>query len=272
MLSVKVLITIPTRKQFDACTLVFDSIRVGFPTAKIHVDINDSTPIDLIEKVEELAQKAECFTRRLPNTHHGSWIANKVEGHIFNWPMVILDGDTIFWKSVEDWVFPPETLLAGYYVPEMWNDFAKCISMPRIHTSLMWFPNVPALREELKRRYPYAHEKAGEYCPCDPFMPAVKFFRGQPYFWDSCANLYGMLSSARPLTYAFEEQHKECFDHLNSASFYDVMMERLDNNRGFHFAHNNMVKHPGLLQNLWPVVDGYYKQKAIEGQLRAPSL
>jgi hypothetical protein len=101
-------------------------------------------------------------------------------------------------------------------------------------------------------------------------MPAVRFIGGRPFFWDSCANLFQMLGykSCAPL----ETKHLECFDHLNSASFYDVMMERMDDNRGFAFAHNELVKTPEKLRNLWPIIDSYYRQKKIEGNLIQPGV
>lgn len=266
MLSVKILVSVPDARSFDACTLVFNTLRTGFPTAKIHVDINGMCSPEHTVAIEEKAQRADCFTKRLVKTVHlGDWIRNAVEGHIFDWPLVILDADTVFWKSVEDWQFKPETLLAGYYNPQMWNDFAKCVSVARLHTSCLWFPNVSELRAQIVKAYPQSHGKAGEYCPCDPFMPAVRFTSGQAFYWDCCANLYQMLGPSR--CERFGPEQKECFDHLNSASFYDVMMERMDDNRGFHVAHTHLVKQPELMRNLWPIVDRYYAQKALEGRL-----
>lgn len=268
--TVKILVSIPDPARFDACTLCFDTLRVGFPTANIHVDINYCTSVEDGHRVAEKARQAGCSTILLPyQTHLADWEQRKVEGHDGRTPLVLMDADTIFWKSCEDWEFPGK-LMAGYYVPRIWNDFAKCVSFPRLHTSMLWFPDTLALRMRIAAAYPYALEEAGEYCPCNPFMGTVQFIGGRPFFWDCCANLFQMLGheNCAPL----ERKHLDCFDHLNSASFYDVMMERMDDNRGFAFTHNELVKTPEKLRNLWPIIDSYYRQKEIEGNLIQPGV
>jgi hypothetical protein len=189
---------------------------------------------------------------------------------------VIADPDIVYWKSCEDWEFDDDTVLAGYYNPRMWNDFAKCISMPRIHTSMMVFPDTVKLYRAIREAYPWAYKAHGDYCPCDPFMGRVMFEAGKPVFWDCCASLYGMLQSlevgllSQPLAY-FGDKHKQCYDHLNSASFHDVMIERLEpaHKEGFLKAHRDWVKNPR--PGLWLLVDEYYNQKKIEGWVKHPT-
>lgn len=262
-ITVRILVSVPDPERFDACTLCFDTIRTGFPTAKIIADINGVTHPAVYNKAAAKAQAAgvEIFLRT-DEAHHGRWIHGCVENHEIDGPLVILDADTIFWKSCEDWAFTG-SLLAGYSVPRMWNDFAKAVSMPRIHTSMMWFSDVPALRQALRDIYPYAHQKAGEYCPCDPFMPSVKFLYGRPIFWDSCAVLFNMIGPGN--CQFFTEKHLDCFDHINSVSFYDVMCERLEDDRGLKLVANELVKQPETLKGLWPIVGAYYARKRLEG-------
>ena len=274
-ITVRILVTVPDEESLAACTLCFETLRVGFPTAKIQVTVNQSGLgyyfggyMKIVQRIQR-AERAEIISRT-ETWHHADWIQHCVEFHDSPGPLVILDPDTIFWKSCEDWEFPESTLLAGYLVPHMWNDFAKCVSVPRIHTSLMWFPDTWALGKVLAERYPYSHQASGEYCPCNPFRPTVQFIRGRPVFWDSCANLYGMLAYNGLLIQPFEDKHKECFDHLNSASFFDVMAARLDDNRGFVQAHREGVRDPMKLRNLWPIVDAYYREKSIEGLSKTP--
>lgn len=263
--TVAILVTVPQPDHFDACTLCFDSLRTGFPNARIVATINapyvGPGDVKVAKELQNKLYRAEVGVIYEHETlHHAAWIKRTVEQHDSrNGPLVILDADTLFWKSCEDWQFPAETLLAGYYVPHMWNDFAKCISLPRLHTSFLWMPDTAALRRKLNSIYPPALEAHGEYCPCDPFMPAVRFVAGRPYFWDTCANLYGMLANMEPLTYAFEPKHLECYDHLNSAAFYDVMLDRLNGDKeGFAWVHRFGVKTPEKLRNLWPIVNRYY--------------
>jgi hypothetical protein len=271
-LSVQILVTVPKPEHFDACTLCFDTLRIGFPTADIYVTVNASKCLDdpMIARIEDKVRAAGCSFGLAPHDrpiHLAKWIEGEVERA--TGPLVLLDADTIFWKSCEDWKFPEAILLAGYYIPRMWNDFAKCVSMPRLHTSFLFMPDPPALRQRIKDCYPPASQEHGEYCPCDPFMPAVKFIGGRPYFWDSCANLYGMLmpNCGTAQARAFQPEHLACYDHLNSASFFEVMLDRLDGDKeAFAYLHYFMVKQPVQfnLRNLWPMVDRYYQAKAAQ--------
>jgi len=267
-LSVAILVTVPKPEHFDACTLCFDTLRTGFPTANIKVFVNDSLGLvvdaPLHERLRQKLYAARAEEVMLAGkVHHAEWIrtqVNRCDG-----PLVILDADTVFWKSCEDWTFPEPVLLAGYYVPAMVNDFARCVSFPRLHTSHLWFPNPARLRQHIYDAYPPAQEAHGEYCPCDPFMPAVRFMEGRPYFWDSCANLYGMLASVEFLTYAFEPEHLACYAHLNSAAFYDCMLDRLHGDKeAFAYIHRFAASDPAheALRNLWPHVNAYYAERA----------
>lgn len=277
---VKMLVTVPDRARIDACTLAFDTLRVGFPNAEIQVTVNNNIhgPSEVTGEVFRKIKDIGALPRWAGNMvsggmiHHAEWIRRMVmdETECGGRPVVILDPDVIFWKSCEDWEFSDETMLAGYHVPRMWNDFAKCVSVSRIHTSFMWFKRLSALRALIQETYPYSHSATGHYSPCDPFMPAVRFDNGKPLFWDSCSNLYQML----PLWAVknFDESHKACFDHLNSASFYDVMTERMPNPSGFKFAHDVLVHTPEKLKGIWSQVDEYYRAKAIEGRIAESQL
>ena len=264
-ITVRILVSITDDNRFDAQTLCFDTVRTGFPTARICVDINGH-PSHKRLLAQQKAEHAGCFVNQLIEVvHHADWIRNCVEGHApSQGTLVICDADTLFWKSCEDWWFPSGTLLAGYRVPRIFNDFARCISVERIHTSMMVIPDAVMLTSLLKQIYRPAGEQCGEYCPCDPYMPAVRFINGEPIFWDSCANLYQMLSKFPGATCGLGTGQFACFDHLNSASFYDVMAARMDDPSGFKFAHNELVKTPEKLRGLWPIINSYYQQKHIQ--------
>ena len=281
-ITLKVLVTVNDMAQFDACTLCFESLRVGWPTADIWVYLNmvQESNGEIYRKVAEKLTAAEVKNTNAvfhliqqSRTHHADWIREQVNQD-YPGPLVIADPDIVYWKSCEDWEFLPETLFAGYWHPRMWNDFAQCVSVQRIHTSMMVFPNTEALCDGIREAYPLAQEPHGEYCPCDPFMPAVRFDDSVPIFWDTCANLYNMLLSIKgeirqwPALEHFGSRQLSCYDHLNSASFYDVMVERLDEetSQGFVIAHREWVKNP--TPGLWRLVDEYYKQKAIEGWVK----
>jgi hypothetical protein len=258
------LITVPRLDLLDSTTLVFDSFRTGFPTAKLNVTIN--APLSAIQAVEparKRIQKADPFTCNISfePLHHADWMKETLVLHAGMYgdePLAFLDGDTIFWKSVEDWKF--ETNLAGYYIPLIWNDFAKAPSFERLHTSFLWLQRPADLIEQIKHKYPPGFDATRAYSPVDPFGPRVQFIKGQPFFWDSTSVLYNMIGGT-----PFGNAHLEAFDHLNSASFYDVMYERLTNKAGFELLHKELVKTPDALRGMWwNVVNPYYAQKHEE--------
>lgn len=275
---VNILVSVNKPETFESCTLCFDSIRVGFPRSHfdVHCYVNEQSDSNLRLKAIAKAERCGNFDVVCGTTrqHHAGFIQSLVYSATNNRPMIFVDPDTIWWESCESWIEEfSGKLLAGYFVPRMWNDFAKCISAARIHTSNMWFPNPTALRMRVEEIYPYSWQPAGEYCPCDFFYPAVKFLSGQPMFWDTTANLFNALPE-KEVAY-FNDKHKAAFDHLNSASFFDVMCERMDDSSGMRMAHLEGVKPENrhLLKNLWQYVDAYYRRKSIEGLVaEMPSL
>lgn len=265
-IDVHILVTVPKPEYFDACTLVFDSIRTGFPTAKIYVYYNcpsiEGPDVSYYRLHDRLVDQPDIFLHTVYRAHHAKWIADVTATHSNpDHQCVILDADVVLWKSVEDWDWS-DKLIAGYYVPRMWNDFAKCVSMPRLHTSFLWIPDPVALMTALRQAYMPSTQEHGEYCPCDPFMPRVMFDHGKPVFWDSTANLFAMLPWRCGI---FEEWHKEHYDHLNSASFFDVMLDRLDGDKEM-FAYLHRFAKGEQLKNLWPMVDHYYARKAEQAE------
>lgn len=271
-ITVKILVAVTNIAQFDACTLCFESLRVGWPTADIWVYVNGGAYYgDVAEKLQRTTLKGAFAP--LPNIcgvrpiHHPDWIREQVE-QTYSGPLVIADPDIIYWKSCEDWEFNSETLLAGHANPRMWNDFARCVSVPRIHTHMMVFPDTEKLRKAIVSAYPPAHEPFGKFCSFDPFKGRVMFEDGQPIFWDNCANLYSMLGAGR--VKHFTTEHTQCYDHLNSASYYEFIRDRVDpaTKAGFAYAYGEWLKNPR--PGLWPMMDRYYEQKTIEGWVKCP--
>jgi hypothetical protein len=278
-MTVYILVTVPDPQFYDACTLVFDSLRVGFPTATVRVKINGlRTPHSLHDKIfcRAFNAGAEVHIESDRILHHADWIRTTLEDHAEYeaGPCVILDADVAFWSSCEGWKF--DTLLAGYHVPLMWNDFSQCISFERLHTSFLYVRDAGELFARIETAYPNAQKRDGDYCPFDAFMPRVEFIHGIPFFYDSTAALYAAIGGTH-----FGEEHKACFTHLNSASFYETMHERLENKVGFENLHKVYATDPQkYLRGWWTVVDQYYIEKyrqAVEfldklGQTGVPAL
>ncbi len=254
-MKVEILISIPDTKWFDNCTMVFKTLRVGFPTAKLHVTINGvGRQADQYEASGMASAVANEVWMEGAELHHGEWVRRVLENA--EGPTVLLDGDIHFWKSCEDWNF--NALMAGYYVPEIFNVWSQCRSVARLHTSFLWFKDPAALRREIGRVY----QRNDAYSPCNPYMPETRFINGEPIFWDTCANLYNMIGGQH-----FTDAHTACYEHLNSAGFVDKVAGLMGGKTGEDFMrfHTLAPNNPELLRTFgWPMLKHYYRQKHIE--------
>ncbi len=260
---VKILLAIPDDKSYGPCTMVLDSIRVGYPNAIIEVYVNLIGHLnrDLDDELVRRAYSKECQVTHLrKENHHAEWIKQIVEIHAADLgdqePLIILDGDIFFKKSCENWKF--DTFLAGYKVPQIWNDFAQCRSFSRLHTSHLWFSNPRTMLEHIREVVPASFGAHSEYCPLDIFRPRTMVVDKEPFFWDSAAVAYQLLGGT-----PFGAEHLDCYEHLTSASAFDIMHERLENKKGFEWLHTEGWKHPELFGNeLWASQQRYYAEKA----------
>ena len=257
-MKVVTLITIPSPAQYNTCTLILESLRTGFPHSKIEVYVNNSGTSyrQMIQQRVEGQDIDVTYLYRM--RHHGEWIEEMIKNT--QGELLIVDPDVIMWK---EWLFTFETLLAGMYIPAMWNEWAQCVSVPRLHTSFLQIKDCQKLLIAIKNDYPMA-VRSPEYAPLRPFMPTVQYVHGGRCFWDTCACLYGIFGGT-----SFTEQHFECYDHLNSASFVDIMAENMEEGKQFKQAHKEVANNPQLLKGTWRHVLKYYERmnNKISGQL-----
>ena len=138
--------------------LTFKTIRTGFPTAEVYVTDSGTACHDEIRKAAEAV--GASYQQTLASTdgtmsEHGDWI-ERILAYGDDEPFVIVDPDVVFYGSMEGLTFPPGTLLAGRYVPEIKEMGA---TMPeRLHPSLLFFPDPKGLRSaiaEIQKTTPY---------------------------------------------------------------------------------------------------------------------
>lgn len=256
---VKILLTVPDERFYGSSTMVLDTIRVGYPSAFVTVYLNPVGPSYLLAKALERIRGCQPVWLGRP-VHHAEWIKQMVEAHAADLgdqePLIIVDGDVCFHKSCEDWAF--DNFLAGYFIPTMWNDFAQCRSFARLHTSHLWFTKPRMMLERIRSLVPTAFGKNSDYCPLDIFHPRTMVVDKEPFFWDSMSVAYQLLGGS-----PFNSNHLDCYDHLNSASFFDVMHDRLENKKAFEFMHTEGYKNLDFVRSvMWKAQNSYYDQKA----------
>lgn len=260
---VKILLCVPNEKAYGPATMVLDTIREGYPTAFVDVYWNptEGVPPVLAHLAHERALDKSCafhyFNRRFD---HAEWLRDRIVEHASDIgdsePLIFVDGDVMFHHSCEDWKF--DTYLAGYGVPSMWNDFARCRSFARLHTSHLWLSHPRAMLEHVRELVPTAFSEGSNHCPLDIFSPRIMVVDKEPFFWDSMSVAYQLLGGT-----PFGPEHLDCYDHLTSASAYDLVLPRLENKKGFEFLHTEGYKDAALLKReMWRSQNAYYAQKA----------
>ena len=255
-MTVATLISANHPDTYEQCTLSLNTLRVGFPTARIEVYCNPCG-LDLQRDIMKRTVNSVCaeFNELDEPIHHADWIAERIEW-CDDFPLVLVDPDMIFWEDCEGFKF--DALIAGACVPDHWNHWSKCAYRARLHTSFLWINDPRALMNAIPmQNHPYQ--------PFDPFMPVMVYDYGRPTFYDTLAILCHALP--REQVVCFEVKHLNCYDHINSASFFHEMQKRWDTDaqrEEFARIHKLAVEDPAQLRGLWRKTKAYYDQQAAE--------
>lgn len=237
--------------------LACQSYRRGFPNAKVE-----------ILKVPHTTSHFSILTRLIIEA------GNTLE------PLVICDGDVIFWDNLEEQLLADweeiDFLLAGDYIPSHMNPYSNSFYMDRIHTSLMFIPEPVKLVDRMIRlkrggragTEVDAHNSA--YLSSQLIAPYYTYIDGYPIYYDTSANLYQAIQNQ---CHVFGVE-LETYDHVNSASFYPEVCKRLtgDPLAVFKKAHELAVSDPDQLKGLNHEVKKFYinRSVALEVYLKDP--
>ncbi|MFC1452939.1 hypothetical protein ACFLSJ_06295 [Verrucomicrobiota bacterium] len=110
MIHVFILTFCRNMEQFYGSELVFKTLRVGFPNARIAVADNASIP-EARAEIEALAGKTGCSFEKIqrPGVQHHEFIQSKLntfaDGHAAGESVVFLDPDIAFWHACEGFEF-----------------------------------------------------------------------------------------------------------------------------------------------------------------------
>lgn len=217
-MNVYILATCRKPELWPMTALVFKTVRVGFPTAKICVFNNDLS-VEHRELLKAECEKvgAELFgTICHPSIHH-TWIEELVRRE--EEPFYVLDTDVVFYQNFERFVF--ETALAGWRIPEWRDEFTKTVTRARLHTSLLYI-NPKKVRAAVA-----TYEQQFPVTPFNPlanlFHPLCLPFKGETYFYDTCAFLYHAIGGT-----AFTDEQKDCYFHMFFGTFSDLVLPVID--------------------------------------------
>lgn len=248
-MKVRILATARKEELLSYTLLVFKSLRVGFPTAEVIVTGN-ALPGWALAFVEASCEKAGCRFENGPETIHHDWISRLLIEE--SEPFVLSDTDIIYYQKVEDWAF--ETALAGFRVPEFFDEFTNAITRSRLHTSLLYIDPVK-VREQVN-----AYESQFPVTPFNPLMnliaPVCLPFNGRGMFHDTCSLLFHAIGGT-----PFTDQQKESYAHLNFGTLEDLVLPRLTNGEQMKHARHMILNHPEAGRGLWRSQMEHYESR-----------
>jgi hypothetical protein len=194
--------------------LVFRTLRVGFPNARVQVVDNGSLP-ETREQIARLAKGTGCAFQALPEpgVAHGSFIERKI-AEMAQAPegdnrAVFVDPDVCLWRNCEELQF--EGLAAGLLVEAYNDEVMQCVTMPRLHTSFLWINHPARLMQKIAalRRL---------HIDFQPFLPYSARLGDMWLRYDTGASLYAAMPEE---CVAFDASHMEYYDHIYAGSHFD---------------------------------------------------
>lgn len=252
---VHMLVSCPEPKYFPAATLVFRTLRTGFPDARVRAWVRMADE-GLYKVVSALAAKLDVEVRCCTNeTIHDRWVRDLIQG--YQEPFWICDTDVIFWTKVP--AAPSGHALAGVRVPSFWEPFTRTQYRERLHTCLMRID--PSMFWNLAQLF------FGRF-PKMPFIPHTELIcqQWQPerngagvtfHFYDTLAMAWHAFGGQD-----FTQAHIDSFSHLNCATYAHMVAPHLDFD--ILAAHEAVYADINQARNLWPRQFDWFKAHATQ--------
>ena len=232
-------------------TLIFKTLRVGFPTAEIHVVDNASRP-DVRHIISQHA--TECgarFTQLEEGITHHDFIQNilitQAEG-----TAIFLDPDICLWENVETWSF--DKLMAGRLIPQFKCPISDCVTHPRLHTSFLWIPDVGSLLDSVRTL-------RTQYFELHPFRP-IMYKTGVWQRFDTTGALYNAMPEQM---YAFTEKELNAYEHLFCGTHLELATAKLKLPHANMFIelHNQAQTDYKQVKGAWRMQEDFFNSLAV---------
>lgn len=232
-------------EDIRTATLVFQTIRVGFPWSDIVCEYTGN-PKHLPE-IRSLCSKYDvtCATSHPFKTTNDIIISDRIQHH--NGEVVFIDSDMIFWESVED--FKPSRLISGRVIPQYVCPYTKMTNIARVHPSFLWVKNCHFLRVQT------TSPVSSRFVPNNIIKPAVVFDGGRWIFYDTCASLSNILGAQ-----SFTEDMLNKYDHLFASTFVKEVAKETVELLHLPSLHNSIYNNPQLAKGMWKEQDKYFRQ------------
>lgn len=246
-MNVKILVTCHNAEFIGGSVLVFDSLRIGFPDARVTVYLNGLKD-EFNAPIRTAAENAgvDQFVVIEEETIHHKWIERLIWTETE--PFFLCDTDVVFWKE-----FPPANFtrtLAGCYIPAFVDKFTNAKTMPRLHTSLLYVNPKGVQRDA---RVVHVWGRSTRFNPVINLVYPVQIpYKNENVFYDTCALLYQAIGGQE-----FTGYQLECYDHLNAGTWVDELDKAYPELKLPEF-HKSVYKNPELARGIRHMQNAFY--------------
>ena len=213
---VHILATCKNPELLPMTTLVFKTLRTGFPSADVDVHVNGMRLQEVTTLIREADSAGVRFVAGARDVHHHDWVRHLVETE--KEPFWICDTDMVFYDSVEKFTIQPSFLMSGRHIPSFREEWTGLRHAERLHTCLLYLNPVEVCR--------FARDFRKHFPPGFPGDPALNLIRQnvqfragyETVFFDTCAGLYHACIN---YAHEFNEVENSAFAHLNCGTYSD---------------------------------------------------
>ena len=252
--TVHILATCTDLSLLPSTLLVFKTLRVGFPTARVEVWFNE-LPGDALTELAVAAAAVRAFPKPLERAQrHGEWMRGIVETS--DTPIVFVDTDMVFHAPVESWQF--ETGLAGRYLRRYLCPYTKCVTEPRLHTSLL-FVDPGQLHDQLDIYSRTFHESR--------FNPLVDLWSAVTIPERTRAGVVNHFHDTACLAYqavggtSFTTEQLDAYDHLFAGTYLNDLAPALSD-CDLSALHAAAHRDPASIRGAWRSQNDWYARHA----------
>ncbi len=223
-------------------TMVFNTIRVGFPDSAIVVIDNASLP-EVRGILKGLADSVGAEFQQLTEVqkHH------EILGGLFrmaNGPFAVVDPDVMFWSRFDQ---AGSGLIEGRLIPTFQDPHSLCLTHKRLHTSLLKVPDPQDFRSAI--------EHYASYFDFDPFAPTMFHRAGVWERYDALGSIYALLEGS---CHAFTASELDSYDHLFCGSHIDLVAKTLGS-----FADSFLDSHKAAQENDFSKMKGIWRLQQL---------
>jgi len=234
-------------------TLVFDTIRTGYPNAEIEC-FDNTKDKDLSCRIEASCNIVDAKYIQL-QTEKRPWTWMEEQVYSEKGKIIFVDADIMFWENCEEWNFK-DALFAGRYIPTYYEPLFNGYCFARVHPSLFIIPNV----EKMVKRIDEARKKHWVF---DPFSFYSFKTAGKWVYYDTLACLTNVFQDE---AFIFEQEHLDCYDHLFGGHMAEAvadLREAKDKEAYLSWLEAARSGNIDKLKGIWLDQEIYYRKVAI---------